>query len=168
MAIAPHPNGECLVRVGLGGTAGSLSDLGYTRDGVRWSIRAETDGVLADNGGPVIPIDYQRFGVTARLSLPLMVYDQAVLNAMLLNQFGGVLGVEPQAGTMVALNGLTNRIVLLSPLDGLVWRFRHCIWMNSDKVLSTRAEPFTMDITCFPFAGVDPLSGKILYDNVNA
>ena len=40
MAIAAHPNGYCLVKTGPGGTGGSLSVLGYTRDGVSLTLLA--------------------------------------------------------------------------------------------------------------------------------
>ena len=168
MSIAAHPNGYCLVKTGPGGTGGSLSVLGYTRDGVSLTLQAMTDGIIADNGGPQIPIDYQRFGVMGRLSLPMMVFDWDVVESLMMQHFGAALGQEPIAGTVLALNALTFRVVLTSPLDGKVWRFRHCVWPDMAKVLSTRAEPLNMNLICFPAVQTSTLDASVLFDRVDA
>ncbi len=168
MALLAHPNGHCLVRVGPGGTTGTPVDLGYTRDGVRFNLQQLTADVISDNAG-MIPADIQRFGVIANISIPMQYFDWDVMDDLFAPAFGGgVLGAEPVAGSLIAFNSLTKRIILTSPLDGVVWRFYHCIWRDVSKVLAARCEPLVMNLYAWPAPEAETLDATALYDHINA
>lgn len=167
MALLGHPNGRCLVRVGLGGTAGPLYDLGYTRDGVRMNLQQITAEVMSDNAG-LIPADIQRFGVVANLSMPMQYFDWDVMDDVFSTAFGAALGAEPEPGQLIAFGGLTRRFVLTSVLDGVPWRFFHCIWKDAGKLLAARCDPLTINVYAWPAPQGNPLSVSSIYDHVNA
>lgn len=168
MALLAHPNGSCLVRVGAGGTGGALTDLGYTRDGVRMNTQQLTADVMSDNAG-IIPADIQKFGVVATISLPMQYFDWDVADDLFGQAFGGgVLGAEPTAGSLYAFNAHTRRIVLTSPLDAVHWRFYHCIWKDASKILAAKCEPFIMNLYAWPAPQAELLADSILYDHINA
>jgi hypothetical protein len=167
MAVAYHPNGPAFIQIGAGGTSGSLSDLGWTRDGCPLDLINNVNEVPADNAGAV-PGEVQLMGVTGRLSIPLISFDRTVLNTILAVAHGGTVGQEPVPGTLMGLNGLYKRVVITSPLDGIPFRFRYCYWTNWQHLLKATAEPFTMQLVCLPNVQTAVLSDAVLYDNVAA
>lgn len=131
MATAVHVNGPALIKAGIQGPAGGgTPDLvGITENGPLIDIEFFKEPVIADTGGPNLPVDYQKMGKKAKITFSLPIYDLAVLTAKFLeNQKGGAAGEGklPQIGELMFANTGGFRLIVSSPIDAQPWRFFYC------------------------------------------
>lgn len=181
MAYTPHVNGPALVSVGLqlgisGSVSGPLYPVGYTDGGPQISIESLVEPIIADNGGPSVPIDYQIMGKTAKIQMALVVYDGEVFR----NWFegtqaypGGSLGSTGLHGSLLFATGQGFRLVISSPIDVQPWRFLNCKVDDISQRPGTKYTTYSVNITAIPLLynltpGQFSPNGPLLFDHTNA
>lgn len=124
MAVTPHVTGPALVKIDYGG---GLANFGYTADGVFITGQPFTLDVPGDqNGGESgPPIDVQHFGSIMRVRVEMTSWEGAVASALSALTAGGTAGVQPTMGTLLGLNSLTYRVLILPTTDPI--NFPKCI-----------------------------------------
>jgi hypothetical protein len=170
MAYTPHVNGPALIRVGNQGTSvgSGLNDIGFTDAGPQIAIEFNKDGVMADNAGPVIPADLQRFGKSAKINLAMVVYDAALLQTWLLKDGAEAEGANGITGQLIFANNLGIRVVITSPIDGVVWRFPWCSVDYCRLRPGSKYLTYDIGIDAIPYiANAASLSGVVLWDHTN-
>jgi len=169
MATAIHVNGPAVISLGAGGTGGGLSTLGISEDGVDIEFTWHDDDVIADSGGPVVPVDVQDMGKLAYITAKLVVYDQTVLETLFLR--GAADGEqEPSPGKLLVANSLMKRVVISSPDEGLAYRFlySHLIGSTQFRRGSKRTLPL-LKWRALPGTGTTATMATLpLYDNTAA
>lgn len=106
MALVIFENGPTLVQVkGHAGTAiSALSDLGTSEDQVTWSPRFFHDDVIVGGTyGPNVPADLQFMLADAIITMNLVYFDIAILEACIreANAGSSAVGTMPRAGTLM-------------------------------------------------------------------
>lgn len=169
MAYTPHVNGPALISVGAQGTAGGLYPVGYTDAGPQISIEFFVEPIIADNGGPNIPVDYQQMGKMAKINMALVVYDQTVFSDWLTNSQGGSAGGDiPELGNLIFANNGGFRLVIASPIDALPWRFFYCKVDDVSQRPGTKYTTYNVAITAVPWIYNDYPTDKELWDHTAA
>ncbi len=169
MAYTPHVNGPALISVGAQGTAGELYPVGYTDAGPQISIETFAEPIIADNGGPNIPVDYQQMGKIAKIQMALVVYDVDVFEAWFTNnQSGSIAGTIPELGTLLFANNDGFRIVIASPIDAIPWRFKYCKVDDVSQRPGTKYTTYNVSITATPFIYNSLPEDLPLFDHVAA
>lgn len=170
MAKAQHVNGPALISIGAGGTGGGLTELGLSEDGVDLEFELFFDDVIADSGGPHVPVDVQDFGKLAMISAKLVVYDSTVLEG-LITLAAAAPAQEPEPGKLLLANGKLNRVVIASPDEANPWRFFYCHLVSPlalPKIGSRRTMP-TCRFRALPGTGVaNTMATLPLFDHVAA
>lgn len=121
--LAYHVNGPALIKVGPIGTAGALSVLGYSVDGVAISMSRHVHEIMTDVAGSEMPAELQDMGMSARLRFDLVSYDLAVLQVLRSNIGAAGEGVLGPMGRLVGGSGIGQRVVISSPNGDEPWRF---------------------------------------------
>ena len=96
------------------GTASSEAELGYTRDGVQWSIQPMYLDVPSDDwaGQSGAPADSQLMGAIARINCEFTKYNKSNLDALSSFALGGSAGVLPTLGTLMRQETKTGSLIL--------------------------------------------------------
>lgn len=170
MATAVHVNGPATIQVGTAGeaAAGGLSTIGMTENGPRIEIEFYKEGVVADNAGPNIPVEWQMMGKTAKITFSLPIYDIATLTTWFLgNQAGATEGSIPAIGTLMLAGGGGFRLVITSPIDAQPWRFFNCSIESIGLRPGTKYNIYDISIDAIPYVyNAAASSGVKLYDHV--
>lgn len=169
MAKTIHVSGASLLRVGPQGRGGGgLVELGIPVDGVDLSFELFFDDVIADSGGPNVPVDVIDQGKLAYITARLSIYDADVLESLM--ALGAAAGnLEPAAGTLLIANNRMRRLVIDSPLDGRPWRFPfvHLVSPTEMPKLSTRQEIPIVRFRALPGTGTaGTMKNLPLFDHI--
>ena len=115
MAIAIVVDGPASISVAAL-TGGTLTQLGYSENGVEVTEQLFTGDVMGDqNGGDQgPPIDVQYFGEIHVVRLLLTNYDETVLNTIRAGVAGGTAGTPGTAGSLYFQGGLAWRLLINS------------------------------------------------------
>lgn len=164
-----HVNGTSLLSVGPQGKAGGLTELGLSVDGVDIDFELFTDDVIADSGGPQVPVDVQDLGKIANITARLTIYDSDVLES-LLALGADAANLEPAAGTLLLKNNRMRRVVIASPIEAVPWRFFFCHLVSPlslPKLGTIRTMP-AIKFRAIPGTGTANTMAKLpLYDHVS-
>lgn len=168
MATAIHVNGPCTLSYGAGGTAGGLTEIGVTEDGIDVEIVPFVDPIMADSGGPHVPVEHQDFGKIAYIRGRLTIYDSAVLEALqAMNAADGL--EEPVPGKLIGANSKYFRLVLSSPIAANPYRFFYCTWNGPLAFkLGTRYTQPMVQFIAVPGILTGSMATKELYDHTAA
>ena len=135
MALVIFENGPTLVKVKghAGSQIATLLDLGTSEDQVTWSPRFYHDPVIVGGTyGPSVPVDFQFMLADAIITMNLVYYDQAILEACIQESCAGgsAVGTMPRAGTLmggqIARFTSGNHFIglnLTSPVESKPYRF---------------------------------------------
>lgn len=169
MAYTPHVNGPALISVGAQGTSGDLYPVGYTDAGPQISIEFFAEPIIADNGGPSIPVDYQEMGKMAKIQMALVVYDHDIFQSWFTNnQSGSTSGTIPELGNLIFANTDGLRVVIASPIDAVPWRFYYCKVDDVSQRPGTKYTTYNVSLTAVPWIYNDLPEDKVLWDHVAA
>lgn len=157
-----HVNGPAIVSTKMASES-AYSDLGITVDGVEPSFDGKYEDVIADDGGPMVPVDLQYFGEEARIRLELIRWDETRMRLVETRIAGKTVGQirAVDLGTLVvrashyfALSIATSARTGLSAENG--YRFPVCHAVDSIPFkLGTRVTRKTLLIRAIPsVAGV--------------
>lgn len=113
MAVQPRVAGKTLVKVALP-SGGSLSDVGYTRNGPDVSEQPFFLPIPGDeNGGDSgPPIDIQYLGEIAQISLEFTTFDADVVESIRAFVAGATSGTPATSGTLMFQDDKAARLVL--------------------------------------------------------
>lgn len=169
MAIAIHVNGAAIIKVGPQGVTGTPDVLGITEAGPHIDIELHKEGVVADTGGPSIPVDYQKMGKSAKITFALPIYDIAILTDRILkNQAGTNEGQIPALGGLMFGNTAGFRLVITSPVEAVPWRFYYCSVDYARLRPGTKYNIYDIGIDAIPYIGVATTAADAyLYDHVD-
>lgn len=171
MATSIHVNGPAVISVGSGGTGGGLSTLGIAENGVDIDIEFKEGDVHADSGGGLegVPVDVRDLGEIGYIKFKLTVYDQTVLDSLIIRT-SAAAGQEPSPGKLFGANSKFKRIVILSPDEGLPYRFFYC--HITGRLLLQRGTKETqpdVNLRALPGTGTTATMATLpLYDNTAA
>jgi hypothetical protein len=172
MATAVHVNGAAVIQVAAAGEASvdALNTVGITENGPQISIDFHKEGVMADNGGPNIPVEWQRMGKTAKITFALPIYDIAVVTTWFLgNQAGATEGSLPQLGSLMLASGGGFRLTISSPIDAVPWRFFNCSIDSISLRPGTKYNIYDVSIDAIPYIYNNAVAtDKKLYDHTVA
>lgn len=169
--------GECLVRVkgAAGSTIASLSELGLSEDPITVSVNGNYDDVHADAWGSLTPFEVQYFLSDAYIDMTLVQFDQAILEACIVESQGGANlgvtgpGIMPRAGTRLGnnaprFNALNHYIGLniTSPVNNQPWRFFTTYMPNlpDSWPIGTKRSVVRVRFRCIPYTQ-DPWNGGV-------
>lgn len=180
MARAFQVPGECLVLV-KGNVASSiptLSELGLSEGPIQVVPRYVHSPIVLDAHGHV-PVENQMMLCDAAISMALINYDNAVLQACLQEAAAGVAaGTQPRAGTLmgggVARFAVGNHYIglnLTSPVMNFPYRFLYAMIMGSPRFpMGTEKSVVQINFQAVAYM-VDPwngglgASGSVVWDN---
>jgi hypothetical protein len=142
--------------------------LGVSVDGVDMDIRPKFDPVYVDTfGGPVgVPFDEQQMLSDAMIHAQLVWYDEPVLAAIRPTTAASE-GVMPSAGVLMGVNSFYYRLLIKSPIEGLVYNFPSVRLDRLPTKLGTRRTIWNISWYAIPFTGsVGTSAGAVLYNHV--
>jgi hypothetical protein len=152
-------NGSALLYVGTG-SAGALELLGYTQDGVDSDIQEKKGELFTDIFGPMVPHDFQDFGMDATVRAPLIAMDSAIFAKAIGRGDRTTLGLINTPGLVFGAAGYLVRVAIAAPLN-TPWSFSKCLIRPGHGTrLATKANPYTISWYAFPWASVATVSGK--------
>lgn len=174
MALTPHVNGPAIIYVGTGydarsgsgDTPGAMTNLGISVDGVELDWQYNYRPIQADTGGPDLPVTEQQFGMLCRISMDLVIYDEAVLAPLRQRPTAAAEGVlEPMGRVMLPAN--YARLFIDSPIDALVWNFPTTRPEGGGVKIGTVKNVWRLQWMAFAYIGVALVStGAVLYNRV--
>jgi len=152
-------NGSALVYVGTG-SAGALELLGYTQDGVDTDIQEKKGEIFTDIFGPMVPHDFQDFGMDANIRAPMIAMDSAIFAKVINRGDRTTLGGINTPGLVFGNGGYLIRVAIAAPLN-TPWSFSKCLLRPGHGTkLATKANPYMLSWYAFPWAAVSTTSGK--------
>lgn len=153
-------NGTALVYVGTGG-AGALELLGYTDFGVDMAVNENKGEIITDLFGPMTPQDFQDFGMTGRISVPLIALDSTVQNKIIDRGDRTTVGLLNTPGLVLGVAGYAFRVAIAAPLGIAPWSFSKCVTMPQHGTrLATKANPYRMEFFAWPYVTYTATTGK--------
>ena len=171
--------GETLVQVkghANATTINTLQNLGVAADPIVVTIHSNIDDIITDPTGHMTPIDAQTMGGFATISMNLIHFDRAVLDACYAVSVGGSSpGTMGRAGQIFG-NGLVRLasgwlfvgMNLTAPVAGSGWNFKACRIADSHSwPLGTKKSIVNVTWKAIPYVA-DPASGlalAVLYNN---
>lgn len=174
MALTPRVNGPAIVYVGAGYDArsgsgqspGAMTNLGISSDGVELDWQYFYRPIMADTGGPDVPVTQQQTGMLCRISFDLVLYDEAVLAPIRQRPSAASEGVLESIGRIMAATDFT-RLFIDSPTDSLPWNFPTVLLDGDPVKVGTMKNVWRMSFAAFPYIGVAlAATGAVLYNRV--
>lgn len=151
-------NGTAFVQTNTG-TAGALETLGYTEQGVDMDITESKEEIMTDLFGNRTPQDFQDMGMMARVVVPLIAYDRAVLAKILNKGDRTTYGSLNTPGIALGQAGYKFAVLIQAPLD-VPWYFYSCLVRASGQRLATKANPLRVEIVAWPWTSYVSTTGK--------
>ena len=115
----PFVPGAAEIYVGTG-NAEALEYLGSTQGGVTITYRRGQEPVIADKGGPTVPVDMQQMGIEAFVRAKLALFNWSILVKVIPDLLAGTFGAiaAQQVGTPLLLSNKTMRLLIYWPNGG--------------------------------------------------
>ena len=152
-------NGAALVYTGTG-ASNALELLGFTEDGVDIEIIENVTPIMTDLFGPETPQDFQKMGMVARITAPLIAVDRTVLSKIEGKGDRTAVGEISTPGIVAGVGSYAFKVGIAAPAD-TPWTFASCIVRPGFRTkLGTRARPFVAEFFAWPFATYTVTTGK--------
>ncbi len=151
-------NGTCFVQVGVG-DAGALETLGYTEAGVDLEITEFKEEIITDLFGVKTPQDFQAMGLMARVSVPLIAYDDDIFDEISTRGDQFAIGAMSTPGLVLGIGGYAFSLALTTVFD-FPYFFQSALLQTQSTRRATKANPFRFDFICWPYAPYTATSGK--------
>src|ERR1700679_3614329 len=134
-----------------GGSSGPWQWLGLSQSKAYIRINNHYGRVMADNAGPAIPVDMQRFGSDANIPVTFSQFYPSLLDDALASDPVLPVGSIGSIGEFMAASGKAFQINIIS--NYAPWFFGTCICSSQNHGLSTEYSTIPVEFYAWAYVG---------------
>lgn len=164
MATSYHAFGAGVIQLNTGANS-AMETLGLTEEGAQIEVTHEVHEIKSDAGGDRVPVEFQAMGSRARITAPVIAWDDAVLaKAVYKSEGGSAEGTAVAAGALLGTGGFLFQLYMASSTDN-PWLFYYVRLANSGHDPGTKSKPrrLVFDAIRFVAGTATSVSGVKLY-----